>query len=250
MWTGLSASQCLAAQTLSIVLSDGNAPISYGEENHEAKGIIPDLIRELVKNAVGIKAELSAVPWTRAQTMVKSGKAHAFCTYPSNERQLYAKFTKNVLFHLEYGYLAYNTKSPKAESISRIKTLQDLDNFTFVSQSGVSWEEENIPKTVKRIYVNKTETLLHIVLGRGEGDFFIMPREQIHYFASKYKYESMLGILPVGFIPNGVVTFRIGIYKAFPDADKILAELDRAMSSKAFLNAKAEILKKYQMGSL
>ncbi|MDQ3230518.1 MAG: transporter substrate-binding domain-containing protein [Pseudobdellovibrionaceae bacterium] len=246
---GLRVSPCLASQTLNIVFSDENTPISYRETGDEAKGLMPDLIRELLKHTVGIKAELKALPWKRAQDMVKSGRAHLFCTYPSDERKSYASFTKEVLFHLEYGYLIYNTKSSKAESLSRIATLQELDKFTFVSQSGIGWEEENVPKTVKRLYVNKLETLLHIVLGRGEGDFFIMPREQIHFYAKKYGYESLVGIRPISFISNGVVSFRIGIHKELPGAEKILFEMDRAMNSNAFMKAKAEILKKYQIGS-
>ncbi len=244
----MKAGPAMADQPLVFVMSDRNIPVSYSEEDGKAKGLMADLMSELVKHTRGIKVTIASMPWVRAQKDVQSRKAQLFCTYPSEERKSYALFSKKPLFSLDYGYLLYHKNSPRAQSIRQATRLADLDKFVFVSQKGVSWEDENIPKSVRRAYVYKLEALLHMVFGRQSGDFFVMPIEQASYYFTTLGYKAVAGIHPVDFIPNSKVELHLGVNKDIPGARKILDELERAMESKEFMLAKELIVKNYRQG--
>lgn len=72
--------------TLYLLGEDDFAPISF-QENGEAMGIAPDVIRETFKR-MGYRVRIELVPWKRAQEMVKDGDADGFFSaYRTSERE-------------------------------------------------------------------------------------------------------------------------------------------------------------------
>lgn len=234
------------SHSLRFVFSDSGPPYSYLSESSILEGITPDLVRVLIDLSTDVISSYEAYPWKRAQYLVENSNKDAFCTYPSESRKGYAFFTTNPLYFQEYGYLIFNKDNDRAGDLIEIDDISDLNDFVFVSQSGIAWEEDNIPKSVQRIYVTTPEQLLHILFGRDSGDFFIMNLEQALYYSKKLGYEDKILFNRVDFIPDSSIPFHIGIRKNFPEAIQVIKTFDQIIVSNEYIHLREDVLKKYR----
>lgn len=240
---------CTHAQesdSISFVFSEDNPPFSYENEQGKTFGLIPDLVKEVLVRLDSVEYEFIAYPWPRAQLRVENSSMDAFCTYPSSTRQKYALFTETPLLHLEYDYLIFHKDNPNVTELLQIEQIDDLMNFVFVSQDATEWEDENIPQTVERYFVNKLEQLFHITFLRKKGDFFIMNLEEAMYHAEDLGYKELLRYKKVDFIPDSSIPFHIGFRRDFPGAEKLLKQIDDILNSDDFQKRKMEIIQSYQ----
>lgn len=241
-------SDCLATdvRTIRFAASEGSPPTSYVAEGEPA-GVVIDLLHAVFELIPHLDLHVTSFPWSRAQMMVEEGEMDAFCTYPSSKRKKYAKFTPTPLYFWDYGYLIYNQKNPAAEIISGAKSFEDLEGLVFLSQSNVAWEEDNVPKSIKRYYVDNLEKMIHMTLGRDVGDFFIMPPEQAMYYKKKLGYDNtQFGITKVDFIPNSKIPFHIGLNKKYREISEEIEVIESVLQSSDFEAANAKILKRYR----
>lgn len=234
------------SNTIRFALSNKSHPMSYGSDGGKVEGFFNTLISHLDSKIKKYDFEIRGYNWQRAQAMVHSGEKDAYCTYPSDERKKYSLFTKAPLFVQDYGYIIFNKKHKNASEIKKIKSLKDLDQFKFISQSGVKWEEDNIPSTVKRIYVNSIEQLSYYLFLRNEGDFFVMPPEQAYYYAQLFGYLSDVGVLKVNFIPNSNVNYHVGISLKNPLHKELVELIDKKLHSNDFINFRKEVLNQFK----
>lgn len=232
------------SNTIHFALSNKSHPMSYGIDGGKVDGFFNSLITYLDTKIDKYHFEIRGYNWQRAQAMVHNGEKDGYCTYPSDERKKHSLFTKSPLFVQDYGYIIYNKKNKNAEKIKKIKTLRDLEEFKFISQSGIKWEEDNVPPTIKRIYVNSIEQLSHYLFLRNEGDFFIMPPEQAFYYAQLFGYLNDVGVLKVNFIPNSNVNYHIGISLKNPLHQELIELIDKELQTKDFTNFRKKILSK------
>lgn len=161
-------------EVIKVAFSNKSIPMSYGEEGG-AQGVFVHLFEFLDKKLAKYKFEIKTYNWARAQELVHSGQRDVYCTYPSRERKQFSLFSDRPLYVQDYGYIVFNKKSLHAKTLSNISSMEQLESFKFISQTGVKWEEENVSKKIKRVYVNGIEQLLHFLFLRNEGDFIIMP---------------------------------------------------------------------------
>ncbi len=229
---------------IKFAMSDSSPPLSYLESDGP-KGMFKDILVLLFSYLPEYKLSLTPAPWPRGQQDVQAGRLDAFFTFPSEGRKTYADFTSEPLHVWDYGNLVYNLKNPNKLKIENAKSFDDLKDLIFVSQEGIDWENENVPKYIKREYVNKLITLLHLVFRRNTGDFFIMSADEAVFYAKKFGYEKRLGMKKVGFIPNGQVKYHIGVSKAYPGKTELLAAIEATMKKPDFQKKKKEIQKKY-----
>lgn len=235
---------------LKIVFSDSNPPFSYPSPSNEVAGLIPDLV-ELVMNNVDNKSfNFYMYPWKRAQILLKNADMDIFCTYPSESRKEYALFTESPLLYLEYNYIIFSKNNKKIEQLLAIKDLDDLDNFTFLSHSSTDWEEQNIPKSVTRVYVNKHDQLLHLLFKREAGDFIIMNLEEATYLAEIYGYKDLLMYTHVDFIPDSIIPFHLGVRKSHYNAVSIIEEMNDILLNEQFVQERAIIIDRYHWCNL
>lgn len=228
------------------VFSDGGPPFSYSTNINTPLGITPDLVSLLSSSLNSTSFTMKALPWPRAQKLIELGSADCFATYPSKTRKRYATFTKSPLYYQEYGYIIFSRNNPRVETLRNIGSIKDLDKFIFVSQQGVAWEDDNIPLSVKREYVNSLEQLLHVTLNRESGDFFIMNLEQALFYAKKFKYIDRLDYIKVDFIPNSTVAIHVGVRKNHPNSEKMITEFDRVINTEIFKAERANIINRYK----
>jgi len=84
------------ANTYFLVGEQAYDPISF-EENGEAVGISPDVIREAFKR-MGYKVKIQLLPWKRAQEIVKDGEADGlFSAYKTPQREEVYTFPQEPL---------------------------------------------------------------------------------------------------------------------------------------------------------
>lgn len=234
-------------KTIKIALSDSSPPTSY-LENGVPAGMFQDILKLLFTYLPEYRPVFAAYPWTRAQHEVQAGRMDIFVTFPSEVRKTYADFTSQSLYTWNYGNLVYNINNPRKNKIESAKSFDDLKTLTFVSQEGIDWENENVPKYIKREYVNKIITMLHLVFKRNKGDFFIMSPEQATYYGKQLGYLSKMGMKKVNFIPNSQVKFHLGVSKANSNKAEILSAIEMVMRKPDFIQKRQEIEMKYEKG--
>jgi hypothetical protein len=76
----LCPGQASARERLLFVMSDSNIPISYTDDKGAAKGLMADLMHELLKHTRGLQMTVVYMPWLRGQREMQLGKAQLFFT--------------------------------------------------------------------------------------------------------------------------------------------------------------------------
>lgn len=246
---GLMLSACAAARAegvpVRVAVSDAMPPISY-MENGQAYGMFREVLETLFEMTPGYRAEVRAFPWARAQWLVQNNRMDLFLTFPSRDRRAYAAFTQQPVFTLDYGNLVYRVGNTNTEKILAANSFEDMRGLVFISQDKVAWEKENVPPYIERYSVYHPPAIMHMAFQRKTGDFFIMPAEQAIYYANTLGYRDQMAMRKVGFIPNSLVPFHIGVRKSFDGAGKLLAALEATMKNPAFRARYRAIEQKYR----
>jgi polar amino acid transport system substrate-binding protein len=234
----------IRAETFVFTASENSPPFSY-RINQSVAGITPEIIKLIFSFLPNDQVEFGLYSWARAQALVENGQADGLMTYPSKSRQHYADFSSMPANTMDFGYLIFHKKNPHRVQIEQAKSFDDLSSLTVLTQTGVGWEQDNIPKTLKRIEENSLETMIHLLLYRMQGDFIIMPVEQANYYAQQFGYQKNLAYQHVSFIHDSVIPFHIGIRKNHPQGKRLLRDIESILTSHAFITEKQKILDHY-----
>ncbi len=222
-----------AVEVLKFGVVDDEPPISSAFKG-SAVGIVPEVIRLVFAQVPGYQVELHPYPWARAQTLVEQGELDGLLTYPSEKRKKYAVFSHEKAYSLDFSYLIYHKASPHRLGIEAAESFKDLAAFKIITQMGVEWEQDNIPKELKRVEANNLETMIHLLLLRKAGDFFVMMPEQATYLATKFGYQDELAYRRVDFIPDSNIPFHIGVRKSHHQVNNIIFQVDSVLRSDNF----------------
>ena len=179
-------------------------PLS-SEVDGTSVGIIPEITPHLFSLVPHYEVKFVALPWARAQLSVEKGAADGFVTYPSGKRKQYALFTKGVANKIDFGYLIYPKDHERRIELEEAQSFQDLKSFKAVIQSGVGWEQDNIPDYIKRVPANNLDTMTHLLFFRRQGDFFIMPPSQAMFYAKKFGYQNNVAYRRAAFINDAEI---------------------------------------------
>lgn len=234
----------MAHETVSFAFSDEHPPYSSVAEGSPS-GIFPEIIRLVFDfmPAYGLKPK--SLPWARAQYDVEHGRLAGFMTYPSTERQQYALFSSQPLFVQDFGTLVYAMDSPKADIIAAAEGFDDLSGLTVIVERGAKWEEDNIPSHLDRVFGQSVDTMMHFLMLRKTGDYFVMPRADARFLAQKHGYGARLGMRDVTFISNAMIPFHIGISRQVADAEALIQAIDAVVGNPQFQAALAELIDGY-----
>ncbi|MEC7378392.1 MAG: hypothetical protein VX421_12325, partial [Pseudomonadota bacterium] len=166
--------------------------------------------------------------------------------YPSEERQDYALFSEGPLFTQDFGHLVYAADNPNAQRIESASSFADLADLKVIVEQGSTWEDENIPAYLKRVPGRDVETMMHLLMLRKAGDFFVQPAEDARFLARKLGYAKRLKIRKVAFIPNALIPFHLGVSRKFPSAERVISQVDEAMRDPAFLSQRTRLIERYR----
>lgn len=238
------------AELITFGVTDDEPPLSSAYENksdgNKAYGLIPDMIRLVFDYLPGYRVKAEPYPWPRAQYLVEQGELDALLTYPSETRKNYAVFSNFPIYRIDFGYLIFRKGHPKRALFERAERFSDLASLTVVTQIGAEWETDNIPKALPHLEVKDLESMVHVVLGREAGDYFIMPPEQAVYLAKKFGYQKKIRYVPVRFIPDSLIPFHIGIRKNHPHARLLMKKINKLADDAQFLEESQALIDRYR----
>lgn len=233
-----------AKTELRFAVSDAAPPYSYADSG-VARGVLKEILETLFLSLPQYSARVEPFPWTRAQLRVREGVDDGFVTFPSESRQLYARFSAAPLLVDDYSYLVYANDNPKRAQLDAARSFEDLRGLLFVSQESVEWEKENVPPYLARTFVINATAMLHMTFNRRSGDFFIMGPVQAVHYAKLLGYQRQLVIRKVDFIPHSLVPFHLGLRRSLVGVDVIMADIERAMNTTEFQTRRQSILDHY-----
>jgi polar amino acid transport system substrate-binding protein len=94
------ASGSSSAADLRIAYNSQWYPYSYGEAG-EVRGIMVELLENLLGERLGYQLRHRGYPWSRAQHYVEQGEEDALFTYPSDQRLQYTRRAESDVFKVE-----------------------------------------------------------------------------------------------------------------------------------------------------
>ncbi len=196
----MNHSYCAANAEISYAFSDW-APMSYVEKG-KLRGLYSEILKLVLEQKMGFKLIPEAVPWKRAQLMVKRGKADLLLTIATPERLAYAIRSESPFYEMPLTLFTASTH-PKLLEISKIRSAQDIKNLnlTAVTNRGNGWHQNNIEKFgVKTELVATEKEALHFV-HKGRADIIIDALIPTLYLLEKENLKRDIAATSVTFGP-------------------------------------------------
>lgn len=176
-------SPALSAETMKIVYFNDFAPYSW-EEDNQMKGILIDILNEVLQKEMGINLSHQGYPWARAQRMVESGQADAFATVPTPVRREYTEISNEPVLVADFT-LFVKTGNPRIPEFQQnIKAISDLKGIKLGDYIGNGWAEQNL----KGMDVDWSSSALDETLkklARGRFDIYVGTRQVTFYNVKK-----------------------------------------------------------------
>lgn len=235
----------MGSSKLTFAFSEQSPPYSSAP-GKKAVGLFPDLVQLAFGFIPDYTTENRAMPWSRAQYNVRRGLTDGLLTYPSKERQDYAIFSALPLFTLDYGYLVYSAENPNVDLIESATSFTDLSSLTVIVESGSEWEGDNIPDYFERVPGRDMNSMMHLLMLRQAGDFFVQPAEDARFIAEKLGYSKELKVRKVDFIPNSLIPFHIGVSRKHPFALELINQVDAVMQTPEFQSQRNTLIENYR----
>lgn len=187
----------LYANTITITFMSDHKPIAFlSSENGEVVGIEPDIIREALSEEKNIELKFIGLPWVRVQDRVKKGQADAFISVITPERLTYSYPSKVALFPEGYTLYTY-AKHPKMTELRKIKTINDLRDYTVCEYSESGWAKRNLPKKVKKIDYAKSVEMKVTMLAAKRCDLIIDLDFLVNSLSKQHRVSESIVELPI-----------------------------------------------------
>ena len=177
---------------------------------------------------------------------MRLGLTDGLLTYPSEERDEYALFSAKPLFTQDFGHLVYSADNPNIGLIESATSFADLSSLTVIVEKGSQWEEDNIPGYLERVPGRDMKSMMHLLMLREAGDFFVQPAEDARFIARQLGYSKKLKVRKVDFIPNSQIPFHIGISRKHPSAMNVINQVDAVMQSPEFQSQLNTLVERYR----
>lgn len=183
-----------SGKTMSFTYYHDYAPFGW-EDNGKMRGIYIDTVNEALTNRLGISVEHRGFPWSRAQSMVKEGKADGFCTVITPERLKYSVAAKESLIDVNFKIFAA-ANNPNLDKLGKVTSIPELQGFKLVDYRGSGWAKENLEKAGLNIHwLGKNEQLWKFLAG-GRADATVKNEWTTRFSLKKLGYQEKIVELP------------------------------------------------------
>ncbi|WP_049758075.1 substrate-binding periplasmic protein [Nitratidesulfovibrio vulgaris] len=150
-------------EPLRLAFFNDYAPYSW-EEGGRMRGILVDVMDEILSRRMGLAVEYMGYPWARAQEHVKSRKADGFVTLPNDERRSYVIFCELPVLIGTYTVFV-NRKNAHNPDMADISSIPDLKRFVVGGYLGSSWASRHLEaQGVPIVWTNNLESLLRMLV--------------------------------------------------------------------------------------
>lgn len=185
----------LVAQTgvVQMVYAEEFAPHSY-RQNGQLKGILVDIVEEVLVRRLRLSVEHSGYPWMRAQLMVQRGEADAFVTVATQERRAYTVPSSEWVTQGRLALFA-RRNHPKFAQFLAIKGIQDLKGVQIGSYLGNSWVKSKLGAMDMQFAKDRDGALRMLVADRF--DLMVDASNPTQYALKALGLEQVVTELPV-----------------------------------------------------
>ncbi|MBB1487543.1 substrate-binding periplasmic protein [Oceanospirillum sediminis] len=160
------------SKPFTLVYANHWSPYSFVDKEGQAKGILVDIADYLLGHQLDIPVQHIALPWKRAQSMVRSGKYDALITAPTADRKMYSFSSESVLYKLQWrAYISALTPNyeqlltmdnPLSVPARCIMLLGDLTSeriYTKYRQKCLT--VKNLSNAVKMLQMGRADLFVH-----------------------------------------------------------------------------------------
>ncbi len=216
-----------AQDTIRISYNSDWPPYSFGV-GENVQGVLPDLMKILFEDHLGVKVIHGGFPWKRAQEVVRTGVFDAMVTYPSAKRLEYAHSSENVVYHLRQRPIV--KKGSKAESkLTANPAVGELGNHKVCVMIGDGWSHSFYQKhNISFRTAKDTQGCLRLV-ANGRLDVFLHMEAAANHNMRLSETTDKLTHLPVVL---GDLPFTLLVSKKTPDAQKLIRRFDALVGQK------------------
>ncbi len=214
----------LAQQPMKLVYYSNYPPFSWIEDG-QMKGILIDVLTEAIQNRMNIPVTHEGYPWARAQYMVKTNKADAFATVPTEERRSYTEISSEPVIQITFTiFLSKNSKM--IDDLKKVENVSELADFCHVQYIGSGWAKQNL-KDMDVYWTPVLEKAL-LLIAENRFDVFIDTSQVIRFNIKKLGYQDRIIELP-NIIDSNSFNLCIGKDSPFvnilPEFNKTIIEM-------------------------
>jgi polar amino acid transport system substrate-binding protein len=121
------------------------SPLSYRGDNGALRGILVDILDDVLGRQMGVPMQHTGYPWLRAQAMAKLGEVDAICTIATSARLEYAAASSEVVVAAPRRIFV-RADNPLLADLQQVHDLAGLRQLrpVVVSYIGNGWGAENL----------------------------------------------------------------------------------------------------------
>ncbi len=246
----LPADQLFAYQqeTIRLVYHPSVPPYSFQSlDNRKVKGILIDLI-DTLSPQLDMSFSHQTYPWKRAQFMLKNSDAgaDAFCCPATKEREKYALFAPTPITTLREPALFFNPSNPNVKQIMTAAHKEDFYSLRGANFLGNSTHAETWKNHPNIVEVDKVEIIIKMLL-RGRIDFYFANPIVTGYIIKQMGLAGHLEHISLAHIikQGSLAQMRFGLKRSYPEAEKVIQEIDRAIKKTITPELHNKILSRY-----
>lgn len=203
-------------------------PFTVLDAEGRITGVYVDALASIGRD-LGWSFPFSAVPWARAQDMVRTGQADGFITVPTATRQEYALFARQPLLDGLGIVIVHAASSPRRAEIESIATVDDLRRFALVDYIGNGWGNNIWQSWPSVERVRDLRTLVRMI-ATGRADLAVQPRAVVETVARQVGHGSDILYLPAKFTDSGSSAVHFALRRSFPDVEAHVAAYEAAQA--------------------
>lgn len=214
-------------RAITVAYANHWSPYSYESKDKHPKGILVDIAEYLLAKELGFDVRHVALPWKRAQAMVRSGRYDALITAPTMDRLNYTISSEHTLYRLKwqaylsrfsprYGELSAMDNPLKAEELRCVLLLGDMTSSRIYDKFRQHCQTvKNLDNAVRMLQAGRVDVFVHARA--------IMSQQlQKHDLANAIvRHESVLK----------EVSFNLLVSRLSPHVKTLPAQLDQYLGS-------------------
>jgi len=216
------------------------SPLSYRDNGGALKGILVDVLEEVLGKRMGVAIQHLGYPWVRAQQLAKVGEVDAICTIATAARQEYAVASSESVVTAARRIFV-RADSPLLAGLQQVQNLEDLRklNPVVVSYVGNGWVPEHLGG-FKVVQGADFESGLKMLIAR-RGDIMIDNSLTMQFSLRRLPGGDQMMMMPAYLDASN---FQLLISKLSPHTG-LLPEFDRTLAQYKKTSAYAEVLRRY-----
>jgi polar amino acid transport system substrate-binding protein len=216
------------------------SPLSYRGENGVLRGLLVDILDDVLGRQMGVPIQHTGYPWLRAQLMTKLGQVDGICTIATSARLEYAVASSEVVLAAPRRIFV-RTDNPMLEELQQVHDLAGLRQLKpiVVSYIGNGWGTENLAG-FNVVSGKDYETGLKMLIAK-RGDVMIDNSLTMQFSLSNTVGGDQVMMMPARLESSN---FQLLISKLSQQLD-LLPGFDKALSQYKKTTSYADIFKKY-----